>query len=356
MKTIFLSYSIGNSSVTDFFVELSNKLSKEYKVIIITDYIKDHSFYISPEITIYQWPSSRPTEVKDFIFLSKKVRKYRPETMISIFGAVNLFLLVGYLFGVKRRIVWRRSISTQFEPRKKLQLRKKYFYRLATTIVANSKATKQDLVENFGVNESKIEIVYNAVRDYEIPNTGGGSNNILYVGRMHPSKGVETLLEAMPAILSQFPDIQLVLLGGYLKGIEIQKYEKISKILRIEKNVSFLGNQPKQRVLEELSSAYVAVVPSIIEAFGFVVIESFSVKTPVIGSNTSGIAEIIRKEKDGFLFETRNAADLSKKIISLFNNREMRQTLSSNCYKRFRDDFEIKSAVDRLYFKLKEMK
>lgn len=355
MKTIFLSFSIANTSVSDYFIELSNKLSEEFRVVIITDSIKDHQVAISSEIDIFKWPSRRPTKWKDFKFLIQKVKEYRPEMMISMFGSINIFLVVGYLFGVKHRISWARTISTQFQTKKNLLIRKKIMYKLATKIIANSNATKRDLMENFGVREGKIEVCYNAVKEYPLENHQVQKNKMLFVGNMWPSKGVDTLLHSMPVILVQFPEIKLTLVGGSLNGSRIKNLQKKAASLNISDNIVFIGSQPKERVLKEFSSAYVTVVPSVVEAFGFVVIESFSVKTPVIGSKTSGIAEIIRDGKDGFLFEPKNAADLSSKILTLLRDEGLRKEFSENCYARFSGEFEVGSATTIVSRKLKEL-
>ena len=275
--------------------------------------------------------------------------------MISMFGSINIFLLVGFMMRVKHRIPWSRTISTQFNSKGFLLLRKRILYRLATKVFANSYATKKDLIKNFGVSPDQIEVFYNAVKEYEIEKPELKKNNILYVGNMWLSKGVDILLEAMPAVLEQYPEIKLDLIGGSLKGSRIKNLQKKSVELKISENITFLGSQPKERVLKEFAGAYFTVVPSVVEAFGFVVIESFSVKTPVIGSNTSGISEIIRDGKDGFLFEPGNSVDLSLKIMDLLENEELREEFSQNCYERFRNEFEVGCATTMVYEELKNI-
>ena len=355
LKTIFLSFSIANTSVSDYFIELSNKLSEEFCVIIITDSIKEHQISISSEIEIFRWPSRRPTNWRDFLFLIQKVKKYRPEMMISMFGSINIFLVVGFLMGIRHRIPWSRTISTQFQTRRSLLWRKRILYKFATKIFANSRATKLDLIENFKVSEKKIEIFYNAVKDVDFSKARVDEHKIVYAGNLVPSKGVDILLEAIPRVLKKFPEIRLTVVGGVLGRQEIKKLEEKTTGLGIRGSVDFIGSQPKDRVLLELSGAYLAVVPSLVEAFGFVVIESFSVKTPVIGSKTSGIAEIIRDGKDGFLFEPGNPSDLTEKILKLYENHNLREEFSENCYDRFREEFEVKKATSTVYKRIKEI-
>lgn len=352
MKTIFLSFSVTNSSVTDYFLELSNQLADSYKVVIIADKIEPHPFVVSPKLEILKWPSDRPKNFSDFWFLFKKTWKYKPDVMISMFGSVNMFLLVGFLLQVKNRIAWSRTISTAAPASKMMTKRKAFVYRLATVVFANSMATKNDLVVNFDVNPKKIRVVYNAVRNYALEKTTN-PNKIVYVGSLIPMKGVETLFQAMPAVLEKFPNLKLVVVGGYIGGNSIKIYQEIARKLGIADRVVFLGRQTKPEVLAALSDAYFSVAPSLAEAFGFNVIESFSVKTPVIGSDNTGIAEIIRDHSDGFLFKTKDSVSLSEKMIALLGNPPLRETFSQNCYQRFIETFEVKKAASAVVDQIK---
>ena len=94
------------------------------------------------------------------------------------------------------------------------------------------------------------------------------------------------------------------MLGG--TSWEVETYQKMAKDMGLQDKTTFEGSKPKDKVLSEFSKASYVVVPSLSEGFGFVVIEAFSVRTPVIGSNTGGIKEIIRNGIDGLLFEPGN--------------------------------------------------
>ena len=354
MKTIFLSFSLNNRSLTDFFLTLSNKLAEKFHVVIITDKIEPHPFKVSSRITIYKWPSARPTKHRDFVFLFKKVREHKPVTMISMYGAVNIFLIVGYIMRVKNRIAWYHTISSQIVTTNALKWRKKLFYRLATKFFANSICSKADLHEYFKIPEHKVTVAYNAIR------TGTRSrftdiNKIVFAGRLHPSKGIDTLISAMPEVLKVAPDLKLVIIGGILSGNVIKQYIAQAAVVGVSTNIDFRGYLPSEAVRSEFAEAYVTIVPSLFEAFGFVVIESFSVMTPVIGSNTSGIAEIIRDGKDGFLFEPGNEKDLAEKIIHLLQHPKLRETFSANCFERLQDKFEIEAVTDVLFAEISSL-
>jgi len=345
-KTIFISFSLFDGSVSDYFLTLSIKLSERYQVIIITDYL-DRSD-IPDNIKVLKWPGKRGNTWQDFLFLKKQVSKFRPHMMIANFGAVNLFLIVGFLFRIPHRIAWVHTISSQFKFKKFKQFRKKWIYKLATQLYTNSKATKADVVSTFKVSEKKIKVVFNSVKEYKFKHKQMDCNKIVFVGRMHPSKGIDTLIKALGIVNKQLPNVYLELLGGNLENQFLKEYQELAQALNIEDQVRFLGSQSKRQVLETFSSAYFSVVPSIVEAFGYVVIESFSVKTPVIGSRTSGISEIIRDNKDGLLFDPQNETDLAEKMIALLKDSSLRDDFSVSCYERFKDDFEVTSVTDKL--------
>lgn len=341
MKTIFIGMTINDGSVTEFFLNLANRLSKKYQVVIIADKIETQPVAVNPSIRVFQWPSERPTKFRDFIFLAKLIKKYRPTLMLSMFSSVNIFLVAGFIFRIKHRIAWARTISSAFILKSSLAKRKSLVYKLASRVFANSVSTKNDLIETFNVPSNKITVIPNAVRKPEFQ-TSVDDNLITFVGRMHPSKGIDTLLKAMPNVVTKFPKIRLQIIGGG----DQQPFVELAEKLQVSNNVVFRGRQTKDVLLRELSRSYFSLVPSVVEAFGFVIIESFSVCTPVIGSNSSGIAEVIRHGQDGFLFETGNSDDLAEKMLHLLADKELRDKFGQNCHCRFAEEYEIDNVAE----------
>ena len=344
---VFLTFSLNSSSLSQMFVKLSNALSRNFNVLIITDINKDVS-KLSEQIKVLKWPSTRPTKLKDFLFLSKLVGAHKPITMISMFSGDNLFLLVGYLYGVKNRISWARSLESQrINSNKYFRLRKRIIYRLATKVFANSEATRNDLKFVFKINESKLKRFYNLIEEIEF-DAIREPYTLTFAGRLHATKGIDTLISAIKIVKEQLPEIQLRIIGGNLNGEAIKPYEKMVRNYDLGNNISFMGNQSKNTVLEYFSRSQLSIVPSLFEAFGFVVIESFSVKTPVIGSNTGGIKEIIRDGIDGYLVEPGNHEMLANRIVELLTNQEKLDQFKLNCYQRFKDEFELNTGVAKI--------
>lgn len=346
-KAVFLSYSLGNSSISDYYTALANNFDKDYTVVVFSDKKIEKLEQISENIIVKYWPSKRPVKIADAIFLYKNIKEYRPIMTISVFGSVSLFLIVGFLCRVNIRIAWISTLSTQFRQKKKLVFRKSLIYKLATNIVTNSIATKLDAVKTYQVAEDKVRVLPNSVKDY-YANIEIDKNTelkmITYVGRLHKSKGVEVLIRAFYEVHFQFSNIRLVIIGG---GEEEGFLKKLVVELNINEFVFFKGNQSKVTVLENFKRAFLTVVPSVSEAFGFTVIEAMSMKSLVIGANNTGIKEIIQDNVTGLLFETNNVKNLVEKIIEVLENPEKRDSLALNGFNHFQKNYETRIAIER---------
>lgn len=345
MPVVFIAFTLKNSSVAEFFVSLANRLSQTHQVVIFSYATEDHDLNIDDSIFILEWPSKRPTKFSDFRFLIRNIKKYRPRTLIANFGAVNFFILAGFLMGVKNRIAWYHTLTNQLESKRFLSWRKKWLYKLATEVIANSESGKSDLAKAFGLSRDKIQVVMNAVRDPGLKDNKV-HNKLVFAGRLHTVKGIKVLIQALAIVKKSYPKVLLEVIGGEdEKGLMAELF-KLREELNLEENIYFVGNRSKGQVISAFSTAYCSIVPSYYEAFGYVVIESFSVHTPVIGSNTTGIAEIVEDEVNGLLFEPGNYEELASKLTKLIKDPELRDKLAEQTYKTFMDKYELNKVVD----------
>ncbi|APU69129.1 glycosyltransferase family 4 protein [Christiangramia flava] len=345
MKTVFIAFTLKDSSVAEFFTAISNRLAQDYKVIIISYQTEKHSLPLDPQIETMEWPSKRPTKLKDLFFIGRLVYKYKPFMMISNFAAVNFFLLTGFLFGIKKRISWYHTHSSAHITENKFNLwRKSMIYKLATKIVTTSAAAKEDISKHYNLKEKKISILPNAVIEPKIIKGDIDPLKLIFVGRLHPAKGFEVLIKALPKVILKYPQLKVEVLGGGPQ--EIQKFTKMAKDLSVLNHLNFKGFTSKNKFIEELAKAYVCVVPSYFEAFCYVVIESFSVATPVIGSDTTGVAEIIEDGISGYLFQPGNYIELSEKLLKLLDNPRQRKEMAANTFDTFKDKFELCKIVE----------
>ena len=138
---------------------------------------------------------------------------------------------------------------------------------------------------------------------------------LLYVGRLVPSKGVETLIEAVAHLRAMGRSVELTIVGV---GDYYAALKRMVKSLDLADKVTFSGRLSFDDLVRAYSEASMLVLPSVLrlEAFGIVQLEALTLGTPVIASNLPGVREIVERTGGGYIFERGNAADLAAKIDS----------------------------------------
>lgn len=171
---------------------------------------------------------------------------------------------------------------------------------------------------SYGFFPDKLVHIYHSY-SFSPPVSNGQSNQaryIIYVGRLEKIKGVYTLLEAM----KNNPSIQLKVVG---EGAE-EKSLRSFKAVHALNNVMFMGKQPKEEVLKLIRDSDFLVCPSEwYEVLGFTIMEAMLMGKPVIGANIGAIPEMVTDGHTGLLFEPGNGSEMSEKIRSLYNSKEL---------------------------------
>jgi len=137
-------WSSGNSLSIQFKAIADELVSRGYRVIILVPGTRDLNDEEFENLIVNYWPSKRPTKIVDALFLTKIIMKHKPVSIIGNFAAVNWTVLLGFLMGVKHRIVWYHTLIDAINTDttnnniylKVLRLRKNIIYSLSTNIVA----------------------------------------------------------------------------------------------------------------------------------------------------------------------------------------------------------------------------
>lgn len=308
---------------------------------------------------IRTWPSRRPTKFADAVFFWKILKYFRPDTVITSFGAVNIVLTLSWLMGVKHRISWYHSMSGAFLTKNELfwifvdslqRFFKSIIYAFSTHIIAVCTSAKQDFVGHYFVNPKKCHVFHNALPDPlranpELNRVPANGMDVVCVGRLHPMKGQDVLIRAFAAVHERYPEARLSLIGD---GPYRSQLERLASQLGLGLICSFLGNLPHERVMEETASARVVVLPTISDAMPIVVIEAMALSKPVVASAVGGIPEILRDGVEGFLVPPDQPDVLAEKIQFLLENPAEAVGLGSRGRKTFTERFEQTAAVQRM--------
>ncbi len=148
---------------------------------------------------------------------------------------------------------------------------------------------------------------------------------ILFIGHLEPVKGVDYLLKAFAMLQRDRRDTRLFLVGD---GYEKDKLMLLSKNLKIDNQVCFMGRKPFEEIPLWLNIADVFVLPSISEGFPTVIPEAMMCGVPVIASDVGGIPEIIINDKTGILTKPGNVELIEKGIKLLLDNKRIRNMIS----------------------------
>ncbi|MFY0630552.1 MAG: glycosyltransferase family 4 protein [Flavobacteriaceae bacterium] len=218
---------------------------------------------------------------------------------------------------------------------------------LASSFIKLSNGLLPFLVKDFTVlvTGSELKEAYSKLspNTYDIRNTVISNNSftmpdrkkidpihLLFVGRLEAEKGIEYLLEAIPLIQKKHP-VTLRIVGD---GINEETLVALSKELKITDSVEFYGYVPFGK---ELFSHYINsdifVLPSLSEGFPRVIDEARGFGLPIVCTNVGGMKTELRDHENCLKVEARSSEDISRKIITLIENKKLYKSISDKLYK-----------------------
>lgn len=206
--------------------------------------------------------------------------------------------------------------------------------RTVDTYVALTGFARRKFVEG-GLPAEKIVVKPNFVRPDPGPGEGRGGF-ALFVGRLSPEKGVDTLLNAWRHLGWRLP---LKIVGdGPLSG-------RVLSAAR-QPNVEYLGHKPPEEVRALMKEARLLVFPSEwYETFGRVAAEAFAAGTPVIAADIGAVAEIVDDGRTGLRFRPGDAGHLAAQVERILSRPEEYARMRLEA----RAEFEAKYTAERNY-------
>jgi glycosyltransferase involved in cell wall biosynthesis len=190
----------------------------------------------------------------------------------------------------------------------------------ADRIIAVSNFTKRVIVEKYGIDPNKIDVVHNAVFPL---GRGEKQNVVLFLGRLTIQKGPEFFLDAAKKVLDFGVQTKFVVAGA---GDMLPKLIKKAVDLGISHNVIFTGRLTEEEVEHIYRISNVYVMPSVSEPFGITALEAISAGTPTIISKSAGAAEAIT---NCLQVDFWDVDEMANKIISLLNYDVLHKTMAN---------------------------
>ncbi len=150
-------------------------------------------------------------------------------------------------------------------------------------------------------------------------------NFVLFVGRLVPIKGVDVLLNAMPAVLAEDSTLGLVVVGT---GAAEKKLKRKARRLGIDDRVNFTGRLTHKQILPYLHSCRVLALPSKVgpnnetEGTPTVLAEALAAGCRVVASRAGGAEALLKDGVNGWLAAANDAADLARKLSIALSHRD----------------------------------
>ena len=160
--------------------------------------------------------------------------------------------------------------------------------------------------------------------------------------RLFPKNGVEYFVRALPRIAAQL-DVEAIVVGD---GPERPRLEALAGELGVAGRIRFLGSKAHDEMPGILSSAELAIIPSLMEASSVAALEAMACGVPVAASRVGGLPEIV-DESVGTLFEPGNPDALAEAVVRALNDREGLARKGNAARRRVIDRFSLARLVDR---------
>lgn len=181
--------------------------------------------------------------------------------------------------------------------------------------------------------------------------SGAEQNRIIaFLGRLVYEKGVHILIAAMRLVLKRYPEAKLIIAGT---GPELEALERLAAPLG--DRVSFTGFLDEADKSQLLLSAELCVIPSLYEPFGLVALEAMASGTPLIVSDTGGLAEIVDHGINGCKVPPGDANALAFQIAQFFEKPDDATELAAAALSKISETFhwdQISTLTTETYEKL----
>ncbi|MHA1753909.1 MAG: glycosyltransferase family 4 protein, partial [Candidatus Odinarchaeia archaeon] len=256
----------------------------------------------------------------------------------------------------KPHVIW--SIHT-FRNNRQHYVFDKYIASYFDSIIAVSENVKKEVVEH-GIDENKIVILPNAI-DVEINllnseykksflkkyGLNDGIKIIGTISRLHPIKGLGSLIKGFKKISDEFDNLRLVICGD---GAQKKELEFLTHKLSLENKIIFTGYVRDR--LNVLNVFDYFILPSLSEGLPIVILEAMMIGKPVIATNVGGVPEIIKDKETGLLIPPNNPDKIYEAIKTLLNDTELTKLIAINGQKYVNQRFNFEETfkkIEQLY-------
>lgn len=211
------------------------------------------------------------------------------------------------------------------------------------------------------IPRDRVRVIPNGIPDHytecSVDSPNGCRRTVLSLGTLMREKGTFDLLEALPSVITQIPDVRIIFAGEWYRSEEQSEAAEIVERNGLESYAQFIGPVTASRKFDVLKKAAALVMPTNYKYEGhpYVILEAMSAGLPVISTCVACIPETVIDGETGFVLEPGDREELARKLVVLLSNEEMRKKMGQAGRKRFLEFYTFDRFSDQMKSAFKEL-
>lgn len=260
------------------------------------------------------------------------------------------------------------------EPDPEMAAQERRVFREGRHFMAVSHSLAGIIAATHGVDETAVPVVHNGVnlerfRRYELAPGGlerlrrtitpDGESLVVFVGRLHPQKGVRALLESAARVLDELPGVRYLLVGEP----DSRDYRRVLDAVldaypALRRWTTFLGRLPRAQVARLLQAADLVAMPSVYEPFSWVGVEAMAAGAPLVATDSGGTPELVVDGETGFLVSTAvdpvsglhqvDVGELADRQVRLLRDPALGRRMGRNGRRRVEERFSCERMLESI--------
>ncbi|MDR0358133.1 MAG: glycosyltransferase, partial [bacterium] len=260
------------------------------------------------------------------------------------------------------------SLRSQGRPRDHIQRLidiERSSYRGPSGYLASSPSIVAEIEAQYGVtlDAARTGMVGHGLpdRSSEVePRERGPGLEVLFVGRLEPRKGIDTLLECVPSLAGEFPELRFTIVGDDTipgpTGATYRELFECSEVgRRLRDRVTFTGVVDEHELTQRYEECDIFVAPSRYESFGLILLEAMMFGKPVVACDAGGMGRVVQDGQNGLLVPPADAGALRQAVALLAGSSQVRSEFGRRSRRLFEEGHsaermvtETKAFYDRL--------
>lgn len=327
--------------------------------------LEKHSIKTSLGKTWYS-PKKLPAPLRKIFFITLNTLRLlfhfqKDRSAINHFFLPHAYVLGGLVASFTKYpgpLVMSRRSTNDYQKKHPLLTKVEYFlHKKMTRILGNSQRVCNQLLEE-SVTQNQIGIIYNGIdttafegkiNQTEVREKLHISHDTIIftmVANLLPYKGHLDLLKAFHLIKDELTEPWKLLLVGRDDGMR-KNLEEMVKTYGLEENIIFTGPQADPTPLLKISD--VCVLSSHEEGFSNSLLEGMAAGLPIVATDVGGNKEAVLHKETGFIVPPREPALLSKALLSMAKDGDLRKTMGEKGRKRLHGQFSLDACVDNYH-------